>query len=108
MNDYWEECIANALEETGLSATSEQIKSIACDVRIGHENYGMAHGHDCIPNPLQEENSKLSRALKIEREKIQCPRCKGSGRIISYGGTFESNSQCIKCSGEGKIHPKQV
>jgi hypothetical protein len=65
--DYWEECIAEALEAEGVSATPEQIRNIAGWVEGAHENYGMAYGHDCIPNPLSADVSELKRQLaKIE------------------------------------------
>lgn len=56
--DFWEECISEALEDAGLTATAEQIDTIASWVEGAHENYGMAHGHDCISNPLEEELRK--------------------------------------------------
>ena len=49
--DYWTECISTALDEAGIVATKEQIEIIVGAVEGGHENYGMAHGYDCIPNP---------------------------------------------------------
>jgi len=41
-NEYWQECIANAAEECGAVLTAEQVDAIADDVRLAHENYGMA------------------------------------------------------------------
>lgn len=62
--DYWEECISGALEEAGLTATKEQIDCIVGWVEGAHENYGMAHGHDCIPNPMIAEVDKLKVQLR--------------------------------------------
>jgi DnaJ-class molecular chaperone len=45
----------------------------------------------------------IKKQLKIEREKVTCNACRGSGWIISACGTFESQSQCHKCRGEGKV-----
>ena len=63
--DHWDECISEALDDAGITATKEQIKNIAGWVQGAHENYGMAYGHDCIPNPLQTEID----TLKKKREK---------------------------------------
>ena len=53
--DYWEECIREAFDEIGIEATEEQIQNVVSWVDGAHENYGMAHGYDCIPNPLEVE-----------------------------------------------------
>ncbi len=103
--DYWEECIAGAFEEAGISATKEQIEMVVSWVDGAHENYGMAFGHDCIPSPIALENKELKKELKKERDKISCDECKGVGYTVSYGGTFQSTSQCTKCRGEGKVSP---
>jgi hypothetical protein len=59
MKDYWEECIAEALEDAKVSATGDQIAIIAGWVEGAHENYGMAHGYDSIPNPMISEIEML-------------------------------------------------
>lgn len=53
--DYWKECIEEALDDAGITATKEQIETIVGWVEGAHDNYGMAHGHDCIPNPMISE-----------------------------------------------------
>ncbi len=53
--DYWTECLAQSLEEHGVPASPDQIANIASDVEVSHDNYGMAFGHDAIPNPVQTE-----------------------------------------------------
>jgi hypothetical protein len=103
--NYWEECISEALHDAEISATKDQIEIIASWVEGAHENYGMAHGYDCIPNPTEEENKQLRQELKIEREKIDCDVCNGEGRIITQGPYHSSNSQCWKCNGEGRVTP---
>lgn len=105
MSDYWNECISSALDEVDIVATKEQIESIAGDVEVSHENFGMAHGHDAIPNPLRTENDQLKNDLRTEREKVLCKTCKGRGSITTYRGTFQSTSQCWKCKGEGRHTP---
>lgn len=37
--DYWIEAVTNALEECDLSATDEQIRSIADNIEISHKMY---------------------------------------------------------------------
>ena len=102
---YWEECIAEAFEDSKISATEGQIKNVASWVSGAHENYGMAHGHDCISNPLRDENKDLETKLKIERSKVVCPECCGSGEYVSYGPSHSASSACHKCRGEGKVVP---
>lgn len=101
--DYWTECIEEALDCAGLVATKDQIAIVADFVSGAHDNYGMAFGHDRIPNPMVEENRKLQESLDKERHKRVCKECKGSGEIIIYGPTHCSVSQCDKCRGEGKV-----
>lgn len=103
--DYWKECIAEAFESAKIVATDEQINEVASWAEGAHENYGMAHGHDCIPNPETLRADELKRKLEIEQRKIYCKECKGSGRIYSQGPYHGSDSQCWKCNGEGKYLP---
>ena len=51
--DYWNECVAEALEDAGIAATKEQIDTVAGWVETAHDYYGMAHGHDAIPRILK-------------------------------------------------------
>lgn len=102
---YWEECIREALDEAGIRATDEQIDIIVEWVEGAHENYGMAHGHDAIPNPLRFEVNELKQKLKREQEKVICVECSGSGRIISYGPYHSADSECYRCRGEGRHLP---
>lgn len=66
--NYWEECISEAFEEIEIKATKEQIAGVVEWVEGAHENYSMAHGHDCIPNPLLSEVDKLKRQIKEIKE----------------------------------------
>lgn len=102
MTDYWKTCIEEAVSELGITVTDEQLKDLSEWVEGAHDNYGMAHGHDCIPNPLASENRRLAKALEIEREKIHCEGCNGTGRIYSQGPHHGSDTQCWKCHGEGR------
>lgn len=103
--DYWKETIKEAFEDAKIQATEEQIITVTNWVEGAHDNYGMSHGHDCIPNPQTLEIEKLTEELKRERNKIQCPECKGWGSITDSWGSSgrSSTSQCFKCHGEGKI-----
>ena len=69
--DYWQECISEAFEDAGLTASKEQIDTVASWVDGAHENYGMACGHDCIPNPLETENEELKCKYKKEVQKLE-------------------------------------
>lgn len=98
-SQFWIETLAH-----GVAASVEQIAGVASDMEGCHNNYGMAFGHDCIPNPLELELRKTKKKLEIESSKRDCKRCGGSGRIFEgmIGGRW-SDSQCGKCHGEGKI-----
>lgn len=69
--DYWKECIEEALEDAGITATKEQIETIVGWVEGAHDNHGMAHGYDCIPNPMISEVEKLSRELEKQEQNRQ-------------------------------------
>lgn len=62
--DYWEECIREAFDDAGIEATKEQIDTVVSWVDGAHENYGMAFGHDAIPNPMESEVDSLKKQLK--------------------------------------------
>lgn len=64
MSDYWNDCISEALNDVGLEATPEQVDAIAGFVEVSHDNYGMAYGHDAIPNPLLSEIGRQKGILK--------------------------------------------
>ena len=67
--DYWKECVIEALHDAGISASDEQIGTIAAWVEGAYEDYGMVCGYDAIPNPLLLEIKDAKEALKEEREK---------------------------------------
>lgn len=101
--DYWQECIDEAFEDAGISASKEQIEIVVSWVEGAHENYGMAHGHHAIPNPLADENARLKRELDAEKRKEACPQCKGEGWITEQGPYHSYTSNCWKCRGEGRV-----
>lgn len=103
MLDYWVECIAQSCLDHGVTATAEQIALIAEDVKVWGECRELACG---VPeNPLIREVEEAKRALDVERSKVHCRTCNGTGRTHTYGGTMMSDSPCWKCRGEGKHLP---
>lgn len=105
MSDYWTDAVSEALEDAGITATEKQIETVASWMESAHDNYGGAHGHYEIPNPLAQENTALQRALKAERDKVQCRTCCGRGSITTPGPYHSSTSECHKCRGEGRHAP---
>ena len=101
--DYWEECISEAFDEEGIVASQAQIESVAGAVCGCHENYGLAHGHEAIPNPLREELDSVKRDLKAEKDKQICRRCNGTGEERINGPVRSSVSTCFYCRGEGRL-----
>lgn len=73
--DYWRECVAEAFDDAKITATEEQIANVAGWVEGAHDNFGMAHGHDDIPNPRDDEVARLARELQVAREEKRCPVC---------------------------------
>ena len=69
--DYWEECIRESFDEAGIEATKEQIDTVVSWVDGAHENYGMAFGHDAIPNPMESEVDKLKKRLAKQQEEYE-------------------------------------
>lgn len=102
--DYWNECIAEAFEDAGITATSDQIDTVASWVEGAHENYRTAMGYDAIPNPQSLEVDKLERELKREREMVHCKTCNGTGRVVEHGPIHSADMTCWKCNGNGKHH----
>lgn len=101
--DYWEECVSEAFDDAGITATKEQIDTVASWVEGAHDNFGMAHGYDAIPNHYEIENEKLRRELRREQDKVICSECNGKGRLVSPGPYHSSESDCWKCRGEGRV-----
>jgi hypothetical protein len=64
MKDYWIDCISEGLCDAGVDATEKQIEVVADWAEGAHENYGMATGEDCIPNPVDAEVERLQKKIK--------------------------------------------
>ncbi len=100
--NYWEECIKEAFEDSDIEATKEQIENVISWVEGANENYSLATGQECIPNPLEIENQELKKELQKERDKVVCNECLGRGYTVSYGPCHSSEHTCHKCNGEGR------
>ena len=107
--EYWTECVSSALEEAGISATEEQIASVADSVAAGHECFGMAFGHDVASSNLAarsaRERDEVARQIELEKQKVGCPECRGAGRRKYTIGMLAVNAHCSRCNGTGKVHP---
>ena len=61
---YWTQAVEAALEEVGISASMEQIESMADVVQGAHEMYGETHGYQHFGNPADDEVKRLKRELQ--------------------------------------------
>ena len=102
--EYWIECVESALEEHGVTASKDQVIAVAADVEVSHDNYGLAF-YSPASDPRNSEIEQLREELAIERSKVSCSRCGGSGRITTQGPYHSSNSDCMTCDGYGKTLP---
>lgn len=100
---YWGECVSEAFDEAGITASAEQIALVVQHVEGAHECRGM-HSYQ-LENPLIAERARLEKALKAEREKVGCSHCGGSGRERYNAGSWGVDTQCWVCHGEGKVKP---
>lgn len=69
--DYWKECISEAFEDAGITATQEQVDTVTSWVEGAHDNYGLATGYDCIPNPLESEITGLKESHAKEIDELE-------------------------------------
>lgn len=100
--DYWQECISEAFDDAGITATQKQIAIVASWAEGARENESLARGWDCIPNPVSLENEQLKKELAEERDKQICEECHGEGSTTTYGPIHSAISQCTNCHGEGR------
>lgn len=108
-DDYFRGCFEIAMGDAGCGhllsqMTDEQRDDVAGAIAGGVENVGMAFPTPA--NPLIERNKTLERQVEWERDLWACEPCKGRGRIIITGPHHSSDSQCYKCHGAGKYHPR--
>lgn len=106
--EYWKECISIAADECGLVLTEEQLECLASSVEGGHENYGMAFGYDCIPNPVESRAQEELRHMKLEKQKQEewinstkpCRTCVTTGLSVDVWGR---DITCPDCYGKGRV-----
>ena len=82
--NYWEECITEAFDDTGIKATQEQIKIVASWIKSAHECYGMAN---IIPNQLLGKDKKIdTKPQKATKIILECEECgyRDNYREFSY------------------------
>jgi hypothetical protein len=92
--DYWEEAFCFACEEAGIPLPSKEQRKLAADsLEHSHDMYGMAMGHDCIPNPLNTEVKELQEKIKsMEKE---------HRKTLQYAENYIAER--INC-GKGTVH----
>lgn len=105
MGDYWRIFAEEVPADMGLKLTPEQIDYLTDALKGAHENYGMAHGRDHIPDPRAGEIKRLERELEKEKSKIHCEECDGKGTTTVHGPYHSATGTCYKCRGEGKVLP---
>ncbi len=105
--NYWEECIKEAFEESGIIATDDQIENVAAWAEGAHENYGMATGNDVADaNYISDEARELERLkTKLENERLwnlqtkPCRACTATGTVLDGWGRERT---CDVCRGKGR------
>jgi len=105
--DYWEECVSEALEDAGLSATKEQRDTIVAWVEGAHENYSMGHGHDVIGRGAESDAERELREMKRRAEQLRvweattkpCRPCTTTGSVLDGWGRPQT---CLDCDGDGR------
>lgn len=109
--DYFQEAIECSLADMGAEGalTPEQIQILAGDIEGAYSCMSMAFGDDVASANVtvmhEREKADLRRAVQREQDKVHCRQCNGKGRIVAYFGTFQSDSECSKCRGEGRHDP---
>ena len=105
--DYWKDSLNEILPDLNIFVTDEQLNDLAvnmatcAEMQYEYDSYSRG-GFDAGPSSEQIEIKKLKDELYKERNKRTCNSCAGNGRIISYFGSFQSDSECISCRGEGR------
>lgn len=70
-SNYWQECIALAAEECGLTLDANQLEALAESARMGHEYYGMAFyspSSECRVKSIESDWKSKYEALERELE----------------------------------------
>ena len=106
--EYWKECISEAIDEAGITATDKQINIVASWVEGAHENYSLANGYDCIQSPVESRAEQKLKELQLENEKRDewirttkpCKYCLTTG-IVQDG--WNRDVECMNCRGKGRV-----
>lgn len=106
--EYWVECISEALSESNIEASVEQIKAIAEFVEGAHENYGMATGNDVADSnfisddarKLSDLESEIDARNRWEQSTDPCKQCNTSGIVLDG---WSRDVKCRACNGSGRI-----
>lgn len=109
-DDYYQECFEIAMDEAGCGhllaqMSSEQKAEVGGAISGAVENVGLAFYTP--ENPMIERNKTLERQLAWERELWPCEPCKASGRLRYNAGPWAVDTECDKCNGDGKYHPRK-
>lgn len=99
--EYWRETISEALDGLSIPITAKQLDGLAEVLDCAHRNYSLAY--PTPENPLRFEVTTLRKELAVERDRVGCPACNGSGNEILNFGVRTSVSRCFTCSGSGKV-----
>ena len=96
--EYWKECIAEALEDSGIKATDEQIDNVTSWVEGAHENYSLATGEECIPHPLEAEIDAVKKK-SAKQESAHQRQLDGVCAGVAHRRGVSANSVCIDNDG---------
>lgn len=104
-SEYWLIAVECALDESSIASTAEQRIELAKFMENAAEMEWECTGRSSIPNPQTSEIDRLQTALRLEKEKVGCADCRGTGRLNYNSGPWAVNTQCGRCNGEGKRKP---
>jgi hypothetical protein len=92
-SDYWLETVSAALDEAELSATTEQIATIAKAVETSADNMSMAFG---APGPSRGPSREelLATLDGMRKQRIPCPTCLGQLEFRDFQGYRQSCTFC--------------
>lgn len=112
--EYWREAVMYAFEGIdrfdvidGLS--QEQLNEIGEALSTSAEHQSVAFGWDVASAnraaEIRRTEEDLRKEIRLEREKVTCRPCNGTGSITIPGPYHSSTSRCDKCNGMGRHAP---
>jgi hypothetical protein len=102
--DYWEECISVSFEENEVAATTEQIKGVADDVRVAHENYGMAFYQPPYSDRIADIEREWKRRLEQSQAEFDAYRDKSKVAVREALNLRPDSNITIEEHGEVLLH----